>query len=60
MHTGDPIRDYVRRDIDEYEWEKSRPVCDYCYEHIQDEYCYDFNGTIYCPSCIEKFKKYID
>lgn len=30
-----------------------RPVCGYCDEHIQGEYCYEVNGELICEECME-------
>lgn len=42
-----------------YEEERDRelrklPVCSECDEYIQDEYCYEINGELICPDCIER------
>lgn len=29
----------------------SAPVCVECGEHIQDDYCYEISGDIYCLDC---------
>lgn len=28
------------------------PMCDECGERVEDEFCYDFNGTIICEECL--------
>lgn len=36
-------------------WLESRPVCDRCGEHIQDEYGYKVDGETLCPDCFIKW-----
>ncbi len=52
---GDPEDDFKLRDAKEARWLKSRPVCDYCHEPIQDEYLYDINGEFICEYCLDQF-----
>ena len=47
--------DYARREREQEEWLKSRPVCDECGEPIQDEGYYKFEGDIYCEECWHTF-----
>lgn len=30
-----------------------RPKCFWCDDHIQDEHCYEYEGDLYCPDCME-------
>ena len=32
-----------------------RPVCDYCKEHIQDDFYYEINGENICEHCLDTF-----
>ena len=42
-------------------WRQSRPVCDHCGEHIQDDHCYNINGERLCPDCLNNyFREEID
>lgn len=41
------------------EWLNSRPVCDCCGEHIQDEYGYKMEDFWFCESCIKDSRKEI-
>ena len=34
------------------------PVCCECDEHIQDEVCYEINGELICPECLENNHKH--
>ena len=61
--------EYVPDNIDlfnQYDAERQRdidrlPVCEYCEQPIQDEYCYDIEGTIICEECLkENFRKSVE
>ena len=42
-------------------WLESRPQCDYCQEHIQDDHYFEINGVVICLECLEdNFRKEID
>lgn len=51
--TDDPLIDFHRHDIEQAEKLKRLPVCADCDEHIQDEFCYEFNGENICERCLE-------
>ena len=51
--TGDPIRDYHTRDVDQYEAERKRPHCCMCGKAIWDDYYWDIFDAIYCEECAE-------
>lgn len=37
------------------------PKCVYCGEPITDDECYEINGELYCPDCVnENFKKHTE
>lgn len=39
-------------------WLRKRPVCAYCEEHIQEDYCYEINGECVCSVCLDReFRK---
>lgn len=38
----------------------ARLVCDYCHEHIQDDYHYEINGDIICAECLDLYFKVMD
>ena len=39
---------------------EQRPVCVCCGDHIQDDYCYDVGGEIYCEDCmVSCFRKVV-
>lgn len=60
MRTANPLKDFWEHMSNQEEWYESRPVCDQCGEHIQDEYYYLINGEIFCEDCLDWHKKYID
>lgn len=38
-----------------------RPVCCYCEEPIQDDFCYEINGECYCEDCLDMhFRKFVE
>ena len=45
---------FARRDAEQENWLNSRPKCEECREHIQDEYLYDIGGALYCEDCMTK------
>lgn len=45
------------RDAELYGWEKSRPICTMCREHIMDEFAYDIEGEFLCEDCFDEYKK---
>ena len=53
METIPDNYDFFRMHEDEQdEWLEQRPVCVCCGDHIQDDYCYDVGGEIYCEDCM--------
>lgn len=59
METIPDNYDFFRMHEDEQDkWLEQRPVCVCCGDHIQDDYCYDVGGEIYCEdymvSCFRK------
>lgn len=57
---SDPLRDYARRDAEQYEYEQKCPVCAVCGEHIvHTDWCYSFDdwctGDVVCPECLEDY-----
>lgn len=37
------------------------PTCNVCGRHIQEDYLFDVDGSIFCEQCMEKlFKKEVD
>lgn len=54
MRFGDPEADFARREHEQEEWLKSRPVCAYCKEHIQEERLMVIEGELYHLGCADK------
>lgn len=52
MYTDDPYSDFLSHDAEQEEWLQSRPKCDECKERIQDEHCFNIDGTILCEDCM--------
>lgn len=40
-------------------WLASRPVCDWCGEHIQDEHWFNVYSICVCPGCFDKWSEEI-
>ena len=60
-YTDDPVADFERYDAKREDWRLSRPLCDYCDNHIQEDHYFDINGDIVCPDCLDNyFRKVID
>lgn len=60
MNIPDPLDLFLEHDRDREEWLESRPVCDDCGEHIQEDHYYRFNDEIICPDCIDNYRVDID
>jgi len=60
FRSGDPDEDFAKKDFEDYEWLKSRPVCNECLEGITDEYYYEIDGRNYCKDCLISYKVWID
>lgn len=46
---------WEEHDYEQGRWLRSRPKCDWCKEHIQDDELYDFGGEIICEECIDEY-----
>lgn len=53
MYSDDPIRDFERRERRRQAWLDTLPVCAECNRPIQDEECFEINGELICPECLE-------
>ena len=51
--TDDPLLDFAVHDRQQSEELNKRPVCCYCGEPIQDDFCYEINGELICTDCLE-------
>ena len=60
MRTDDPVRDAMERDAEFERWLKTRPICAYCGEHIQDEKAVCIDGEWICDECLEDMRREIN
>lgn len=51
-YTDNPIADFDRWDAEQTKWLERLPKCAECDHHIQDENCYEINGELICPECL--------
>ena len=51
---SDPLSAFDAYEADMYAFERSRPVCHECGEHILDDYAYYLGDNWYCPDCVER------
>lgn len=59
--TDDPERDFDAWDFEQTEILKLLPKCKECGEYIQDDFCYEFDGSPICEECMEiNHKKYTE
>ena len=59
-YTNEPALDAAQRDYERDRWLESRPICDWCGEHIQDEWMYMFDGKTVCETCMEECRYSVD
>lgn len=55
MSYSDYSEEEVRRDRAYEKWLKTRPICDYCENPIEDEEAYTIDGKTICEGCIEEY-----
>lgn len=49
---------FRRREKRKDAWLRKRPVCAYCNEHIQEDFCYEIDGETVCSVCLDReFRK---
>lgn len=48
-----PFVEFDRRERRQERRLARRPRCCECREHIQDDECYEWDGELICPSCLE-------
>lgn len=61
IFTDDPLSDFDRYDRQQEEALDKRPVCCYCGEPIQDDFCYEINGEYFCEDCLDMhFRKAVE
>lgn len=54
-YIPDALDMYNRHEAEQEAWLNKRPVCSECGHHIQDDYCYQFNGELICQNCLETY-----
>lgn len=60
-YTDNPVADYDRYSTDLAQELERLPKCCECEEPIQTDECYEINGELICPSCLEgNHKKWTD
>ena len=52
--SGDPLKDWERRDREQTRALSRYPVCKYCGEHIQGDYVFIFDGKCMCEDCLNE------
>lgn len=58
MSYPDNYSQWRERERQEEAWLRKRPVCSYCEEPIQEDFCYEINGDIICSVCLDReFRK---
>jgi formylmethanofuran dehydrogenase subunit E len=55
MNIPDNYSQWEANEWRQEKWLKLRPKCARCHKHIQDEDCYEFDGNLICPDCIEEY-----
>ena len=61
IYTDDPLLDFDRYDREQQKRPKELPVCCYCNDPIEDDFCYEINGDYYCEDCLDMhFRKAVD
>lgn len=52
-YSDDPVKDFERHDARQQRRLGRLPRCSECNEYIQDDVCYEINGELICPACLE-------
>ena len=55
--TDDPVADFLTHDREQADRLDRLPKCAHCGEPIQDDYCYEYEGEIYCEECFDWYVK---
>ena len=56
--TDDPLADFDRWDAEQTAKLEKLPRCTECDEPIQDDCCYEINGELVCPECLDNNHKH--
>lgn len=57
--TDDPLADFHRHEAEKEAWEKKRPKCAECGEHIQQEKAVCIQGYFFCDDCLADLRRII-
>ena len=61
IFTDEPVADAERYYAEQQAKLERLPVCDYCKEHIQDDYYYEIGNECLCEDCLnEHFRKDVE
>ena len=56
-YSDDPGRDFDNWNADQEAGLERLPICSECEQPIQNEDCYEINGELVCPRCLEENHK---
>lgn len=60
-YTGDPLRDFERRDREQTRALNRLPKCRYCGEPIQGDFVFVFDDKCICEECLnEEHRFYVE
>lgn len=61
FRTDDPIADFHSYDAEQEKQLKRLPKCEWCNEHIQDDYYYEIADIVICEECLnDEYRKSTD
>ena len=60
LYTDDPGRDAYMHDMAAEAWLNTRPICQMCGEHIQEDKAVLIRGTYICLNCIDDNTLYLE
>ena len=52
MNIPDNYGRWELHDEEQEAWLNKRPLCSYCEEPIQEDYCYEIGGKLLCKDCM--------
>lgn len=58
--SNDALKDFMRHDNDNESWLLTRPICENCKEHIQDDEAYNVFGMMICKRCMNDMREEIE
>jgi formylmethanofuran dehydrogenase subunit E len=61
FRKGDPLDDFMWKDMEQARYEARLPICEDCNERITDDDYYEVDGEILCEDCMkERYQKSTD